>query len=295
MSNTQNVKQANAELTQAVERFASLMQVVPDSQLERAWAWRSYDAEGIRFAFFRTYEELRELAVHLRSERSTGEKPCTQAHLILAQYHEAYWDLQAALLGVVDKQLDEAPAEGEWPLRRVLSHMLGADVGFYTVVRYALDRHRHGDGQSAAMPAGARAALSGIEEAAFRSLIAGELDAIRAWHRAFHERILREFANIGDAELELLSTFWEDEPMSLRFRLHRFDSHLRQHTIQMDKTLLALGNGPTEARRLLRLIYAALADVDGALIGAWQLDENTRQVLAQVISARAEDVVIALR
>ena len=61
MSNTLRVTPMNAELTQAVERFATLTQGIPDSQLERAWAWQSHDFEGIRFAFFRNYEELREL------------------------------------------------------------------------------------------------------------------------------------------------------------------------------------------------------------------------------------------
>lgn len=294
MSNTLRVTPMNAELTQAVERFATLTQGIPDSQLERAWAWRSYDFEGIRFAFFRTYEELRELATQLRSERSVEGKPCTKAHLILAQYHAAYWDLQAALLGVADEQMDEVPAEGEWDLRQVVAHMLGADVGFYETVRYALDRHRSGDGRSAAVPSEARATLSGRDESTFRSMMAGPLEDVRAWHRTFHQRLLREFADISDAELDVPSTFWEPEPMSVCFRLHRYDSHLRQHTIQLDKILLANSHGPNEAKRLLRLIYAALADVNGVLIGAWQIGESCQYALAQDISARAEEVAAAL-
>jgi hypothetical protein len=54
----------------------------------------------------------------------------------------------------------------------------------------------------------------------------------------------------------------------IRFRLHRFESHMRQHTIQIDKTLMLLGQPPTEVKRLLRLTYAAWADAENALIGA---------------------------
>ena len=61
--------------------------------------------------------------------------------------------------------------------------------------------------------------------------------------------------------------FWESTPMPLEFRLHRFDAHLRQHTIQIEKTLKAIGLPFTEAKRLLRLIYAALADVENQAIG----------------------------
>ncbi len=47
-----------------------------------------------------------------------------------------------------------------------------------------------------------------------------------------------------------------------------FESHLRQHTIQADKALVALGLASGEVRRLVRLVYAGLAEVLGLLIGA---------------------------
>ena len=60
----------NPSLARAVERFANLTQDVTDSDLDREWAWGAYESEGIRFAFFRTYEELRELAVRMVAERA---------------------------------------------------------------------------------------------------------------------------------------------------------------------------------------------------------------------------------
>ena len=56
--------------------------------------------------------------------------------------------------------------------------------------------------------------------------------------------------------------------MPIEFRLHRFDAHLRQHTIQVEKTLLAVLGFPSEAKQLVRIVCAALADVEGILIGA---------------------------
>lgn len=277
-------------LTKAVEYFATLTQSISDPQLERAWAWQSYDSEGIRFAFFRTYEELRELAVKLRSTRIAQGKPPSAAQLILAQYDAAYWDLQAALCGLAPGQIVQAPAEGEWPVQKVVAHILGADLGFYVAVRYALDRQRSGDGRPAALTEEVWAAISGLDDAAFDALVAGPFASLQDYHRTLHERVLREFAGISDAELEAPSRYWENEPMSVRFRLHRFDSHLRQHTIQVDKTTAALGQTPSEAKRLVRLIYAALADVNGALIGAWDIAASSRHELAQTIRTRAEEI-----
>ena len=49
---------AEHDLAQVVEGFAAGTVALADADLERPWAWRMYD-EGVRHAFFRTYEELR--------------------------------------------------------------------------------------------------------------------------------------------------------------------------------------------------------------------------------------------
>jgi len=57
--------------------------------------------------------------------------------------------------------------------------------------------------------------------------------------------------------------------------MHRFEEHMRQHTIQVDKTLVALGHPPTEAERLVRNLYGALAgleSVSGAGVGRELVD-----------------------
>jgi hypothetical protein len=285
---------ANNELTKAVEQFANIAHKIPDTQLESAWAWQSYDSEGIRFAFFRTYEELRELAVILQSERTIQAKPISAAQLILAQYHAAYWVLQAALLGVESGQIDQAPAEGEWPVRKILAHIISAELGFYVVVRYVLDRQRSGDGRPEEITREAWEATSGMDEASFGSIMARSFEGLQDYHNTLHERVLREFADISDSELDVPSRYWEKELMSVRFRLHRFDSHLRQHTIQVDKTRLALEQSPNEAKRLVRFIYAALADATGTVIGVWEIGENRRLELAKTISARGEEIVSRL-
>jgi len=281
----------NTELTKAVDYFANLTHKITDLQLERRWAWQSYDSEGIRFAFFRTYEELRELAAKLRSERINRAMPFSAAQLILSQYDAAYWDLQAALLGIENGQIDQAPAEGEWPVRKVLAHIVTAELGFYVIVRYTLDRQRSGDGRPTEITTEGWAATSGMDEASFRSLMAGPFEGLRDYHNTLHQRILREFADISDAELDFPSEYWEKELMSVRFRLHRFDSHLRQHTIQVDKTRVALEQFPNEVQRLIRLIYTAFADANGAIIGAWKTGENSRLELAKTIRGRAEEIV----
>lgn len=273
-------------LLEAVERFALATQGLSVAELERPWGWRMYDEEGVRFAFFRTYEELRELATTLAAERSPA---ITVAQRALGQYHLAYRDLQAVLVGVDDDAIDRAPAEGEWPVRRALRHIISADLGFYTVVAYTLELH-HSGAEPVEMTREVWDRITGEDEEAFEAQMSAPLATMRAYHNALHERVLGEFAGLTDQELQAPSLFWEKAPFPLRFRLHRFDSHMRQHTVQIEKILAAIGHQPSEARRLLRLIYQALAEAEAATIGAWDFGAEQRQSVAAAITARADEI-----
>jgi hypothetical protein len=280
----------SSSLAHAVERFADIMQGVPEPDLDREWAWGAYDGEGVRFAFFRTYEDLHELAARTAAERLAHGPPMSAAQRILAQYHAAYRDLQAALLGIGPDDEDRAPAAEEWPLRRIVAHIIGAELGFFAVVKYALDGHRRGDWRPAKIPDEAWEPLFGEDVALIEARLDGPLAGMRSYHEVLHERIVREFAAIGEEELALPSIYWEGYELSLRFRLHRFDSHLRQHTVQIDKTRESIGRSPNEAQRLLRLIYAALAEAEGATIGAWEIGTELWQRTAEMIVTRTDEI-----
>ena len=90
------------------------------------------------------------------------------------------------------------------------------------------------------------------------------LSILRREHRLFHERVLAELSGIKDAELDLPSKYWEAETHPLRLRLGRFASHMRQHTIQIEKTLPATGRPLNETRLLVRRIFNRLAAIENA-------------------------------
>jgi len=56
---------------------------------------------------------------------------------------------------------------------------------------------------------------------------------------------------------------WVKVEIDVRFRLHRFAAHVVEHTIQCEKTLAALGWRPTEGRRIVRQVAAALGELEG--------------------------------
>jgi len=278
-------------LSIAILDFARLTCDLSDDVLENPWTWQDYD-EGVRFAFFRTYEELRSLAVKLGAGRNAPGTGITQAQQILGQYHAGYRDLQAILLGRTAAQLDRSPGGEEWSVRQALQHILSAERNFYFMVHFALLDARLGNARPTEMT-----------EAIWDEFWAGDpseqmgestsASELQAYYETLHRRVLDEFVTITNAELEAPAVYWEAQPYPLRFRLHRFDSHLRQHTIQIDKTLVALGLAPAEPRRLLRLVFTALAEVEAAALGSLAGAQEI-QILADQVQARQAEIARAL-
>ncbi len=280
----------NPQLSTAVENFAALFSNVQDADLDRPWHWNGHD-EGVRFSFFVTNLELRQLAVKLASNQPRP-KP---VHRILSQYHAAYLDLQAALLGLTPTDADRSPTEQDWPARRALSHIVSADLGFSVTMRYALEAHRAGRWTSITpIPDEAYARLTGLSEPEYDALLNGPYENLLAYYRSLHPNLVAEFSNITNEELEKPAVFWEETHFPIHYRLHRYEAHVRQHTIQIDKTLSAIGLAPTEAQRLIRMLYAALSEVDGTFIGTRQTGDEAIK-LAQTIAARTEELAEILK
>jgi hypothetical protein len=279
---------------QSIKQFAELVISLPDADLEREWAWGSYNSEGIRFAFFRNHEDLRSLAVKIAHHRQATGNPPADAQRILAQYHAAYMDLQAVLLGIDRHFFDIHPGEDEWTIRRVYAHIVGAEMGFFVAIKFALEKTRAGEDPLVDIDDDTWLEIIGMEEEEIDAVMAEPLPELQSFHANLHQRILADFSTITDQEIEMLSKFWEAEAYTLRFRLHRFDAHIRQHTIQIEKAMHALGCFPGESQQLLRLVYASLAEVEGALIGLGDDEPGLMGETTMRIDERTSEIETAL-
>jgi len=276
----------NSQLKSAVEAFTALMLPLSEKDLEREWIWKDHDEEGIRFAIFVTLQELRQLAVTLSTLRS---KPTSAQH-ILSQYHAAYTDLQAALLGLSPEDAEKPPAEGEWPVKRVYAHILSTEINFTITIRYALEKHRAGTWTQEKVSDADADRLAGISDEEYLALINGPLEGMADYHRELHSKIIEQFSTITDQELDLPSTFWEETRFPIKHRLHRYEAHLVQHTVQIDKALVAIGQSPSESKRLLRKIHAALAEAEGMMIGVEKIDEAVIMPTVSSILERVKEI-----
>lgn len=281
-----------SSLAMAVSTLATLTQSFSDADMEQPWAWGPHK-EGVRFALIGTYHELQELAVKLHAERGTNR---TAVHHLLAQYNTAYQDLQAILIGLPDDLYETQPAAGEWPVRIVLGHIADAQRSFFTLIHYALRCLRKNTKLPPTLPDGEVERVTGPRDKFYELINKGSISDLRADFAALHQRALHEFATITDDELQnAQSLWWEGTPYNLYHRLIRCDAHLRQHTIQAEKTLAALDHRPSEARQWLRLVYHALADVEGACIGLPKLGQAVQVELASAITARAQEAAYLVK
>ena len=180
---------AKITLAEVVERFASATCGWSDATLEETWKWQTREA-GVRGTYFQVYEELCKLATTTATARTEGGPATTTAQRVLTQHQMAYRELLAALLGVGDELLDKPfgsaqdkpPAEGEWPLRKVLEHTMTAEAAFFAVTRHALEGRRRGEPVRKVTRAEMEAPVGGFEEfgqAVANASLAGILLAYR--------------------------------------------------------------------------------------------------------------------
>lgn len=280
-------------LTTVLDSFDRRLRAIDDRSLEAFWAWEAYDEEGVRFGILRTAEQVGDAAVEIAARRAAAGALPSRAARILGRYLVAWRELWS-VADRADQVIDTPPLEGEWPLRTILDHLIEAELGFLATIRNGIDQTRGGVGTPVRVASDEQwMALAEVDEASWRAAIDGSLDEIRSFHRGVRDRIVTRLAPLGDAELEIASPFWDGQ-RSNRFRLGRFESHLRQHTIQAEKAVQATIGAPREVERLLRLVARATGDVEAAALGADPaLLGAVLDPLAVEIAARTDDLVAA--
>lgn len=256
------------ELVASIERFASAIASMDEHALETALAeppnadprWQSF-AEYPREMMFVAYQRLCELAVRTAGHRATDHPP-SLAQRILGQHQLAYRDLTGALVDVPDDMLDREPTAGEYSIRATLSHMLMAESGFRMAIEWALQQR--GAAQLTPDQFDSRDALLRSRD---QFPFEGDLASFHATFAHVHGLALHAFSGMPDADLDLPMIWW-DGVMPIRDLLLGFNSHMREHIVQLDKTILGIGHTVTEGARLARLVHRALGECEAAWIGA---------------------------
>jgi len=219
--------------------------MLDEDALARPWSWQGRQMD-VRYALYRTLEDAQEVQVRAAAGAHA------ESRRILALAQRGFGGLRALLVGVPAALLDKSPRAGEWSIREIVGHVAAVEQRYALQTKYAVDRAdtepmRIADSR---LPSLAPAATGGDIEV----LLAQIADA-----RAETDRWLGEVP----AAAMTRPTIWAGYEIDVRFRLHRFAAHIVEHTVQCEKTLLALGWRPTEGRQIVRRIAAAVAEIEG--------------------------------
>lgn len=249
----------------ALERFASL----DEHELAQPWLFRDKTMD-LRYALYRAIEESQEALVH------ASARPHPESRRILSLAQRAFGDLRGLLIGLPTDLLDKAPRPGEWSLREILRHIVLVEKRYAIATVYAVER-ADADPMRVAdtnLPTAAQIDVPGG---------IGEILARLADERAETDR------RLGDLAVSAMTrpTQWIQYDVDVRFRLHRFASHLVEHMVQCEKALAALGWPMTEGRRIVRRLTALIGEIEGLAGHAEAREIEQRLVGRGVLSASA--------
>jgi DinB superfamily len=273
------VTDARGTLTLATAGVSGL----DERELNRRWWWRE-DRGGeteVRYAFFRAIEALERAAgAAADSVAAAGARPAGAAAFGLAT--AARWDLHGVLAPLVDADLDADPGGGEWTIRQTLAHVVHVQRAYPSFASWWLSREQTPD-LPESIPDGVDEGFP--EESADGT---GTLAEIRARLDGAMDGAAERMASLDEAQLATPAR-WAGYAVDVGFRLGRMSSHLQEHTVQVDKTLVMLDRTPPEAHRLVRLVFRAYGRLEAVIFGLPQgMAEAGRKPLEDAVAEVAD-------
>jgi DinB superfamily len=255
---------------------------VPDSAMEKPWPWRGGEAD-VRYGFYRQAEALEEaragVARALGRQAHSDEPP---ARALAAPATAARWELHGLLAGLADSELDRDPGNGEWTVRQTLAHIVSGQRAYGWFTAWWLARRDAPDDDFPAR----------VPEDVGNQLPAEEgegIGTVEEIGRRLDDIVDLSCGALGGLDDDALAARarWSGMAVDVRFRLVRWASHIREHTIQVEKTLGYLDRPTTEVEYLLRLIGAAYGRLEEELFMRPETDGGMAESLAIAESVAA--------
>ena len=256
---------------------------IPEIALTKPWTWKGGSEEEVRYGAYRAAEALEQAEVEARPMVARTEAEANRAVRIIGPATAARWDLHGLLLSLDESLLDADPGGGEWSIRLVLGHVISSQRAYGWGSAW-WQRHPHAADDPSlpkTVPDAFWAALP--DEATTEA--EGSVTDLRARLDATLDLAAERLAGMPDDRLEL-GARWSGFPVTVGFRFARWSSHMREHGIQVEKTLAMLGHAPTEPGRLVRNLLAAYGRAESVAFGRLDADRAADRVAAGAAEAR---------
>jgi len=274
-----------------LDRVVVDLLTIPDDALDRPWPWRPDDVGEIerRYGLYRIYEGFEAAVGAIEVGRSmTPSEPIRPAVPPLAAMMTSRWELRGLLAPLEAAAWDADPGGGEWTIRQAVGHIIGSQrsYGWYNAW-YLHAGVREGEAvypDEGFMP----------PEPSEEDEAAGTPAEVLARFDEVVDANAVASAGLPDPAMSIRAR-WYGLPVTVDVRLGRYASHIREHTVQIDKTLALLDRRPTETERLVRLILDTYGRLEAALVGrsASELDRplGGGRSAASILTTAVDDAV----
>ena len=257
---------------------------IPETALAKLWAWKGGSEEEIRYGAYRAAEAMEAAELGARELLAPTEGSERVAARLVGPTTAARWDLHGVLLPLEDALLDADPGDGEWTVRLTMGHVIAGQRGYgwgsswWQGQGYKVD-------DPALPPQAPKHLWTDLPDEATTEA-EGSVDELRARLDHVCDMTVERLAGLPDDRIDA-GARWAGFAVTIGFRFGRWSSHIREHTIQVEKTFAMLGHQPTEPARLVRNLLAAYGRAEAIAYGRAGADEAAERILAAAREARA--------
>jgi DinB family protein len=268
-------------LRAAVASAGRQLLAVQDDRLEARWPWPGSSSQvDVRYGFFRLFELLEAArGSALAALAANGVAPAAGGRQG-APSTVARWSLHGLLLPLGDAALDRDPGNGEWPIRETMGHVLTSQRFYSRFTLWWLTQAP----TPAAIPSDELSA--DVPERDVEA--AGSMERVRTHLDELLDLSMACLGGLDDSQLAAPAR-WSGGEVTVGFRIGRWASHIREHTIQVEKTLVMLDRPIPEVERLLRMVFEAYGRLEETVFGLDAADV-AKSGAGEVLQATADDI-----
>jgi hypothetical protein len=240
--------------------IAIALLTIPDSRLSRLWRPAGDVKLDVRDGLYHAHVLLEEAAGRaVTAVPREGFQPAFALATAL-RFNSARWEFKGGpLLSLSESKLDRPPRPGEWTVRQTLTHVIRALAGWAWMTSEWLRRTRAGE---PLFPLARRDAPLPPDE----ELGAGSLVTLVARFDRCVDVLLAMLRELGQGGKLDEASDWFGLTLRVRTYVAGWSTHVREHTIQLDKTVALLGHESREVERIVRLLCRAYSALEAPLL-----------------------------
>ena len=262
---------------------------VPDAGLTLPWAWKGGSEEEVRYGFYRISESFELAGIEADAQIRGAGKPRGRAADLIAPATAARWDLQGLLMGLDEPAWDADPGGEEWTIRQTVGHIIESQRYYGVGTAWWQEQGYRADDPNLP-PVTPDAAYEGLPDEEAEA--AGSPTEVRDRLDVVLDRAVERLAGLPEDRLAV-GARWSGFSIDVGFRLGRWSSHIREHTVQVEKTMVMVNRSPTEVDRLVRLILAAWGRAESTMYGAIGAEDAIGILAKAAASARTTAAEVA--